>query len=331
MTEKSKRIASVMALIAVTAVWGWTFVLVKDAVSLYPSMPFLALRFLMAALVLAPLAALRRPAATQAAPGLQRLLGWKSSLKGGVVMGLFLGAGYIFQTIGLERTTSSNAGFITGMFVVLTPLMQAALWRRFPSSRAIVGVVLATAGLFLLSGGATHLEPLGDGLVFLCAVSFAAHILATGRYVANRDPLRLTLIQIATVGVMTSLLSVVLAVARISPPLALPSQGQVWLALLVTAVLASAAGFLVQTSAQRHAAPTETALILTFEPVFAGLFGFLLAGDRWGWAGWIGAGLILAGMLWSEFGPKRGAWSSGTADQAASSESTPTPPPADEA
>ncbi len=303
MTGRTRRIVAELGLIGVTAVWGWTFVLVKDAVALYPTMPFLALRFTLAAVVLAPLAICRRPRQSSS-PGLAHMAGWGKTLRGGVIMGVFLGAGYIFQTLGLERTSSSNAGFITGMFVVLTPLLQAFLWRRSPGSRAVIGVALATPGLFLLSGGGGQLQPLGDGLVFLCALTFAAHILATGRYAPHRDVFRLTLVQVTTVAVMTVLLSLILAgTGWLDRPLALPHQPEVWVALGITAVLASAAGFLVQTYAQRHAAPTETALILTFEPVFAGLFGFVLAGDRWGGAGWAGAAMILAGMMYSEFGP----------------------------
>lgn len=303
MTARQKRVIAESLLIGVTAVWGWTFVLVKDAVALYPTMPFLAVRFLLASLVLLPVALWRRsPRPTSA--GLARLAGWRSTLRGGVLMGVFLGAGYIFQTLGLERTTSSNAGFITGMFVVLTPLLQAVIWRRSPGLRALVGVALAAPGLFLLSGGAAHLEPLGDGLVLLCALSFAVHILLTGRYAPHRDVVRLTLLQVVTVAAMTGALSLLLsALGWLEAPLELPRVPQVWMALGVTAVLASAVGFLVQTYAQRHAAPTETALILTFEPVFAGIFGFVLAGDRWGAAGWVGAAMILAGMLYSEFGP----------------------------
>lgn len=303
MTGRTRRIVAELGLIGVTAVWGWTFVLVKDAVALYPTMPFLALRFTLAALVLAPFAISRHPRQSSSS-GLVRMAGWGRTLPGGVLMGLFLGAGYVFQTMGLERTSSSNAGFITGMFVVLTPLLQAVIWRRSPGPRAIIGVALAAPGLFLLSGGGEHLQPLGDGLVFLCAVTFAAHILATGKYAPHRDVFRLTLVQVATVALMTVLLSLIFAGAGwLDRPLALPRQPEVWAALGITAILASAVGFLVQTYAQRHAAPTETALILTFEPVFAGLFGFVLAGDRWGPAGWVGAAMILAGMLYSEFGP----------------------------
>lgn len=296
-SDVRKRILAEVLLVAVAAVWGATFVMVKDAVALYPTMPFLALRFGLATLVLAPLALLGRRTGTRE--------GRRGPLWGGLVMGLFLGAGYIFQTLGLERTTASNAGFITGLFVVLTPVLQGILWRRWIGGGALVGVVLATGGLFLLSGGAQGGDPLGDGLVVLCALSFAAHILATARYAGGRGVGELTMIQLGTVALLTGALSVGGAASGLGPALTPPREPTVLLGLAVTAILASAAGFYIQTFAQKRTAPTRTAVILTMEPVFAGFFGYVLAGERLHPGGWVGAALILGGMLVSEFTPRR--------------------------
>jgi drug/metabolite transporter (DMT)-like permease len=310
-------------LIGVAAVWGSTFVLVKDAVALYPTLPFLAIRFALATLFLLPLALLRLQrragaASAEAAAVIPAGRGPRDSrrvVRGGLVMGLFLGAGYIFQTFGLERTTASNAGFITGLFVVLTPLLQALVFRVWIGRGALVGVALAFAGLFLLSGGAalvqgdggTHLG--GDLLVFLCAVSFAAHILATARYAAEEDPILLTVVQLAVVSLLAGSLTVVAWVTGLGELPELPREPQVLLAIGVTAVFASALGFFIQTYAQRHSPPTRTAVILTMEPVFAGLFAYLLADERLSTAGWLGAGLILAGMLVTELLPgERSRW-----------------------
>jgi drug/metabolite transporter (DMT)-like permease len=306
-------------LVGVAAVWGSTFVLVKDAVALYPTLPFIAVRFALATLVLLPLALVRlrrsalgsRPAQLGSRNYLRAGLDLRSRrvVRGGLVMGLFLGAGYIFQTFGLERTTASNAGFITGLFVVLTPLLQAVLFRVWIGRGALAGVLLAFAGLFLLSGGAAGLQGQGAGhlggdfLVFLCAVSFAAHILATSRYAADEDPIVLTTIQLAVVGLLAGALTVASWLAGLSELPELPREPRVLVALGVTAIFASALGFFIQTYAQTYSPPTRTAVILTMEPVFAGYFAYLWADERLSAAGWVGAGLILAGMLVTELLP----------------------------
>jgi drug/metabolite transporter (DMT)-like permease len=283
----------------VTAVWGSTFVVVKDAVTVYPTLQFLALRFALAAAVILPPAIVGRRRSQFAHVPLRAMI------RGGLLMGFFLGAGYVFQTFGLERTSPSNAGFITGMFVVLVPLLEALVWRRWVGSAAAVGAALAFVGLFLLSGGAAGMRLSGDGLVFLCAVSFAAHILATSRYAGRQDVMVLTAVQLGVVAVMCAALAVADSLLRPgAAPLALPSGGQVWFALVVTAVFASAVAFYIQTFAQRHASSSRTAVIMAMEPVFAGLFGYFLAGDRWSAVGWLGAGLILAGILTSELLPE---------------------------
>ncbi len=308
MSERRQRLIAEGLLVAITAVWGWTFVLVKDAVARYPVLPFLALRFAVATILLAGLAAVlarggrgrrgRRDPWT-------RPFGPRGVVTGGVVMGLFLGAGYVFQTFGLERTTASNAGFITGLFVVLVPLFEYLLWRRGGSAGSMLAVLLAAIGLFLLSGGASGLHALGDGLVFLCAVSFAAHILATARYARHHDVLTLTALQLGVVAAVCG------ALALLAPAVGLGEDGLRWptdplvlVALAVTAVFATAVAFFVQTFAQRHAPPARAAVIMTMEPVFAGAFGYVVAGDRLGAMGWVGAGLILAGMLAAELWPQ---------------------------
>lgn len=300
--HRRRQIVAELLLVGVTAVWGWTFVMVKDAVSLLPPLPFLAIRFGAAATVMAVVLLVLRAGARRRGKGRAGgVADLRGSLRAGAVMGLFLAAGYVFQTFGLQRTTASNAGFITGMFVVLVPVLQGLAWRVWPDARAVVGVVLAAAGLFLLSGGATELHLAGDGLVFLCALSFAAHILATSRYVGRFDTSVLTVVQLGVVAAVTAVMSGVGAVAGVPLSLGAATEPRVLLALAVTAVLASAAAFYVQTYAQRYAPPTRTAVILTMEPVFAGVFGFALAGERLTPWGWVGAGAILCGMLASEF------------------------------
>jgi drug/metabolite transporter (DMT)-like permease len=277
--------AAEAALIAIAAVWGLTFVMVQDAIELLPTMAFLGYRFVPAALLVA-LVFRRRLARLSPA-------GWRA----GLVMGAFLTAGYVFQTLGLEATTASNAGFITGLFVVFTPLLGALVLRdRIPTiGWAAAGV--SAVGLFLLSGaGEVNLR--GDGLVLVCAVAFSAHILATGRAVEHHDVGALLAVQLAVAGVFCT------AVAGAAGDLEAPEGATVWSALIVTALIASALGFFVQTFAQRHAPPARTALILASEPAFAGLFGWLLADERLGAVEWTGAALIMAAIVAVELYPR---------------------------
>ena len=267
------------ALVAVTAVWGVTFVQVKDAVELYPLFDFLALRFGIAVLTLALPGAVR-------VRGIGRGGAWAA-----VVAGVLLAAGYVLQTLGLERTSVSNAGFVTGMYVVLTPLLGLALF-RFPVGRRVwVGVALATSGLALIAGVPGG-SSAGDLLVLAGAAVYSLQILLMERFAPRYDPLGFTLLMMVAA-------FVVLAVAAV-PTAEVPSGWTVWGALLVTGVFASALAFLVQTWAQRRTSANRTALVFTLEPVWAALFGFTLAGDRLGALGWMGCGAIMAGILVAE-------------------------------
>jgi drug/metabolite transporter (DMT)-like permease len=284
-SEHIGRVASV-ALVGIAAVWGLTFTMVQDAIAILPTLAFLAYRFAGATLVVAP--AFRR--------GLAELprAGWIA----GLVMGVFLTSGYVFQTLGLEHTSPSDTGFITGLFVVLTPVLGALFLRQRISGLAWAAAAVSALGLYLLSGSGGHFTLRGDGLVFLAAVSFGAHILATGRAAGRFHVGALLVVQLGVAAV------VCLALALVHGDLQLPHGAKVWSALLVTALFASALGFFVQTYAQQHAPPARTALILASEPAFAGLFGYLLAGDRLSAVAWLGAGLIMAAIIAVELLPR---------------------------
>jgi drug/metabolite transporter (DMT)-like permease len=207
------------------------------------------------------------------------------------VAGVLLAGGYALQTLGLERTSVSNAGFVTGMYVVLTPLLGLALF-RFPVGRAVwLGVVVATTGLALIAGVPGG-SSVGDLLVLAGAAVYSLQILLMERYAPLYDPLGFTLLEMAAA-------FVVLGVAA-APTMEVPHGWTVWGALLVTGVFASALAFLVQTWAQRRTSANRTALVFTLEPVWAAIFGFTLAGDRLGAIGWAGCGLIMVGIVVSE-------------------------------
>ena len=270
-----------IALVLVTAIWGITFVQIKDALELYPLFAFLAVRFAIAVATLA----------VPAAPRL-RSLGARGSLAGAALGGL-LAAGYGLQTAGLERTTVSAAGFVTGMYVVLTPVFGLALFRIRPGRGVWLGVALAVAGLAMLSGVSAG-SGTGDLLVLAAAALYALQIALMERLAPRYDPLAFTTAEMAAAFVGFAVIAV--AAGQIE----LPRGLTVWGALLVTGVFASALGYLAQAWAQRRTSATRTALIFALEPVFAGIFGYALAGDRLGALGWAGCAVILGGIAVAE-------------------------------
>ena len=272
---------ALLALILVTAVWGVTFVQVKDAVEIYPLFAFLAVRFAIASATLAPFAVRR-----------VRTLD-RRGVAAGFALGGLLALGYALQTAGLARTTVSSTGFITGLCVVLTPVTALALFRYRIGASAWVGVGLATVGLAMLSGIEAGSAG-GDALVLGGALAYAFQLVLLERYAPDYDPVALTLAEMIAACVGFTAIAVALG------DVSVPRGWTVWGALLVTGVFASALAFLIQAWAQRRTSATRTALAFAAEPVFAGLFGYLLAGDRLGALGWSGCGVILAGIVVSE-------------------------------
>ncbi|MER2600436.1 MAG: DMT family transporter [Caldilineales bacterium] len=280
------------ALLFITLIWGATFVMVQDAVSAYPVFAFLAIRFSLAGAALLPFVGRARfPLRLPSLSASYSL--WRSAIPG-MLVGLALFAGYAFQTFGLRATTPAKAGFITGLAVVLVPLGEALFLRRMPRRAALLGVLLAAVGLALLSLQADFSVNRGDVLVFFCALAFAAHILLIGRYAPRWQALRLAVTQILTVALLSAV------AARLWEwPVGLPAFG-VWGAAAFTGLLATALAFFVQSRAQQATSPTHTALIFAAEPVFAGLFSFLLIGERLGPRQLVGSVLIVAGMIIAE-------------------------------
>jgi drug/metabolite transporter (DMT)-like permease len=270
-----------LALIAVTAVWGVTFVQVKDAVALYPLFAFLAVRFAIAT-------------ATLALPAVPRVrtLG-RPGLVAGLVLGALLAAAYALQTAGLERTTVSSTGFITGLYVVLTPIFALVLFRRRISAAVWLGVAVAVVGLALLTGVEVG-SSTGDLLVLASTAAQALQIVMVERYAARFDPIAVTFVEMATA--LAGFGAIALALGDLS----LPRGTTVWAALLVTGVFASALAYVIQVWAQRRISATRIALVFALETVWAGFFGYLLADDRLGVMGWSGCALILVGILLAE-------------------------------
>jgi drug/metabolite transporter (DMT)-like permease len=270
-----------LAVIAVTVVWGVTFVQVKDAVAIYPLFAFLAVRYGIATGALA-----------LAGGGRVRTLG-RSGWTAGAVVGALLGLGIALQTAGLERTTVSSTGFITGLYVVFTPLFGLALFRTSVAVEVWVGVAFALAGLALLSGVPVG-SPGGNLLVLASAAAQALQIVALERYARRYDAIALTLVQMGVC--LAGFLAIALALGQLE----VPHGRTVWGALLVTGVFASALAYLIQVWAQQRLSAARIAIVFSLETVFAGIFGYWLSGDRLGWLGWGGCALILAGIVVAE-------------------------------
>ena len=270
-----------LLLVGITAVWGWTFVVVRDAIALYGVLPFLAVRFALAAGALAPFSV----------PKLTR----RTLLVGGGI-GVVLAAAYLFQTLGLLFTTPTNSGLITGLFVVFAPLADRILFGASFSRQVIVAVVMSLLGMVLLAGGGPEGINSGDILTLVCAAALGLHIALLSRYASGYDAVSLAFAQILA---MAALFAVAWPVFE---PVTLPPSG-VWIALLVTGLVASAGAFWVQTFVQQRIPAARTAIILTMEPVFAAFFGYWLAGDRLVAIQILGAALILSALVVGEVLP----------------------------
>jgi drug/metabolite transporter (DMT)-like permease len=277
------------SLVAVALVWGATFVLVKQALADVSTLLFLTLRFSIAAIVLALVFRneFRAPNA------------WTSLLRGAFA-GIFLFGGYVLQTAGLKFTTASKAGFITGLYVPLVPLIGGLIDRKLPELSELVGIAIACAGMFLLTVQRDILNiGQGDLLVAGCAVAYAFHVVILGRFAPVCNIGVLTVAQISAGALLGA------ATFWWVEPVRLAWSPHVWVALGVTSLLATALAFLIQTWAQRWTSPTRTALIFALEPVFAWMTSYLVAGEVLSRRAGMGAVLILGGILTVELKPFR--------------------------
>jgi drug/metabolite transporter (DMT)-like permease len=285
MRPASPRLRAEFALASVAFLWGATFVVVKGALDDISTFLFLAIRFSLASLLLA---FWLRARLFRRSP-----VAWR----GGALCGVLLFLGYALQTTGLRWTTASNSAFITGLYVVLVPLLASLVYRIRPRMVELAGAALAAAGTALLSGGLPADWNRGDLLTAGCAVAFAAHILAVERYSRRMDFERLSLMQIVSVAVLSWA-----AAAWIEPARIVWTPRLVW-ALAATSVLATALSFVLYTWAQGQTSAARAALIFALEPVFAGVVAWAAAGERWTAATLAGAALILAAIVLVELKP----------------------------
>jgi drug/metabolite transporter (DMT)-like permease len=240
-------------LLFVVFIWGSTFVMVQNAISFLEPFSFNAVRFFIAFLLLFIWnLALKGKRKTTWEKGL-----WLSGTK----LGIWLFLGYAFQTIGLLYTSPSKAGFITGLSVVLVPIFSMMLLKQKPSRNALLGVTAATIGLYLMTVVESSSLTLGDFLVFLCAISFAMHIITTAKFAGKYSALPLTIVQIFTVALLSFIFGIFFEDFSVVLNPDVMFRGDVWVALLVTSTLATAFAFLAQTYFQAYTSPTRVAII----------------------------------------------------------------------
>ena len=272
-----------LAMLATAAIWGGSFVVMKDSLEKQDVFSFLASRFILASLLMF----MYRPTALR---GLS-----KKFVLRGILAGTLLGSGYIFQTFGLTNTTVSNTGFITGLYLVFTPLISLIVLRRHVIRIQWLAVLLAFIGLFLISYNGVSLGR-GETLVLISAMLYGAHFVALGEWSDGGNTYALTLIQIATLGVMASLFT-------IKDGFQLPPDSSVWLAVLFTAFFATFLAFLVQTKAQSVMSATAASVLLATETPFAVIFGLYFNSDPLTFKIITGGLLVMAAMglvIWSD-------------------------------
>jgi drug/metabolite transporter (DMT)-like permease len=285
MTSRRTSLLATLVLLAMTASWGSTFFLIKDLLDRVPTLDFLAIRFAIAGLVMAAVA----PRA------LMRLTA--ESRRRAVVLGGVYGVAQILQTAGLAHTPASVSGFITGMYVVCTPLLAAVLLRTRITGLAWAAVALATTGLGVLTLDGLSVG-YGEAITLVAAVLYALHIVALGAWANAREALGISIVQLLVI-------AVICLVATAPDGVVLPSTGADWLSVVYMALVAGALALIGQTWAQAHLPPTRSAIVMSMEPVFAAFFAVLLGGESVTGRMVAGGLLVLAAMLVVEAAPRR--------------------------
>ncbi|MEE8564120.1 MAG: DMT family transporter [Atribacterota bacterium] len=279
-----KSIQAEIYLLIIVIIWGSTFALIKGVIDLIPPYTYLAYRFLLAALILI-------------------VIFWKRLkklnimvLKKGSLIGIFLFLGYTLQTVGIKYTTATKAGFITGLSVVLVPIISHFFIKDKVSRNSVIGVVLAFIGLWFLNYSGSFSFNLGDFLVLLCAFSFAMHIISVGLFGKKLDYVLLAITQITVVFVLSLLMALIFE----RPAIHLSYSSYIWWSIVITGIFATALAFYMQNRFQRHSTATKTAIIFSGEPISAAVFAYFLLGEKVGLIAWAGGLLIIFGMIVSQ-------------------------------
>lgn len=282
MKRISMRLRAEFYLLGVAFMWGTTFILTKGALGFIGPYTFLSLRFILASIFLA-LVCYRQ----------LRTISW-SDIKAGLVLGLCLTLGFVFQTVGLQYTSASNAAFITGLSVVIVPIIISIYTINLPSKGTACGIAFAAIGLFLLSVTDALRISYGDLLVLGAAFGFASHIVVVDHYSPRHNAVSLAVVQILVVGLFSAIFALF---SESWPPVI---NAPVLEALIITVVPATALAFLTQNALQKYTTPTRTAIIFITEPIFAAGFAHVWAGEVLSSRALLGCILIVGGMLLTE-------------------------------
>jgi len=283
--ERPKTLLATLTLLGITAAWGSTFFLIKDLLERVPTLDFLGIRFAIAAAALVLVA--------------PRALGRLSreARRHAIVLGLLYGLGQILQTAGLAHTPASVSGFITGLYVVATPLFAAVLLHTRITWLTWAAVLLAVIGLAVLTLDGLSVG-YGEALTFVAAMLYALHIVGLGAWSTATDAMGLAILQLIVI-------AVVCLVCTAPDGIVLPDRASDWASLLYMALIPGALGIVGQTWAQAHLPPTRTAIVMSMEPVFAAFFAVLLGGESLTSRMLLGGVFVVAAMLVVELGPRR--------------------------
>ena len=288
MGEEQNRRTTLLAtvvLLALAACWGSTFFLIKDLLDRVPTLDFLAVRFAIASVALLLVAP---RALTRLSPVVR---------KHAAVLGLLYGVAQILQTTGLAHTPASISGFVTGLYVVFTPLLAAAILRTRIPPITWIAVAVATVGLGILALRGFSVG-YGELITLASAVLYALHIVGLGAWSTARDALGMTILQVMVIALVCTM-------ATVHDGIVLPTRTGDWMSVLYMAVIVGALGLLGQTWAQAHLPPTRTAIIMSMEPVFASLFAVWLGGEDVTTRLLLGGSMVLVAMLTVELAPRR--------------------------
>ena len=278
---RRSRLKYELVLVLMSIIWGATFLVTKGTLKLIGPFTYLGLCYTVATLTLIAIFHKRLRSLTRV------------ELFSGCLIGVFLFAGYGFQTVGLQWTTVSKAGFLTGLYVPLVPLFALLFLRQRVPGMAVLGVALSVIGLLLLSLSPQFNLVFGKGevLILCCAVAFALQVILVGKFAPDVDAINLAIIQLG----LTAILSFI-AIPLNHEPLA-PPPLVAWIPVLLLGIMDMAFTLTAMNWIQQYVSSTRATLIYALEPVWATLFGVLIAGDVLNTAAWIGCGCILAGMV----------------------------------
>ena len=297
-----KQIIAEGALFSNTLIWGGTFVMIKSVLAFISPMMFVSIRFFVASVLLLPFVY----------PLFKSIS--KKQLSEGFILGVFLYIGFAVQTIGLQYTTATKSAFITGTFVLFTPILQTIIEKRIPTLGNILGVLLVTVGIIFLSSKENSLFSIfselgegfnvGDFLTLICAIFYAVYIVYLDKISANHNHRFLTFAQISVTGSLSILSVIVFSLLKIEP-IKIEMNNEVVIAILYTTLFATILTTSMQTKFQQAVTPTRASIIFSMEPIFASLTAYFFINEKLSNFGITGAAFIFIGILTSELWPKK--------------------------